>query len=370
MSVYYMREKMERIYQLDGLRFVMIFIIFMGHCFSHFLCNYSYGWMKTFFSTGFAVDYFFILSGFGIYLNNYNKQVDYTNINLIFSLKYAINKIRKIYPVYVFSMLLYAPFQFSRYFMIIFLISLTLLQSLAFNGSIFHGINGVSWFLSSLFVAYIFCPYFYKIGSSKKISFLLTIDLLAIWIISYITFAYTDVGFPVYKNVMFTLGQMAPFIPSCFDVLFGMLMARIYIKYKDTSFKNIYAYVVTAVCVCFQLFMGEAIKVLGYTVLSVPTIILCGCFILTISLNTENTIAKIFKTNTMLTLGKYTMYIFLLHYPALFVAEKIFEYYDIYYGDITGVIELLCVVVLTYLLIKVYLMMEAFIIIVKNKRLA
>ena len=65
---------MKRILSLDGFRFIMCCTIFIGHC--TWLNDYKYGYIHQIFfqNSSLALDYFFMLSGFGMYLNYNNTK--------------------------------------------------------------------------------------------------------------------------------------------------------------------------------------------------------------------------------------------------------------------------------------------------------
>ena len=62
------QSKRKRIPQLDSVRVIAILMIAVSHI--NFIGQYSYGWVwSTFFNNpNFGVDYFFILSGVGLYM--------------------------------------------------------------------------------------------------------------------------------------------------------------------------------------------------------------------------------------------------------------------------------------------------------------
>lgn len=75
------------IYPLQGLRALAMIVIFLFHA--------------SLFPNGiFPVTFFFILSGFVLYLN-YNSKIN--SSSLLESFKWGINKIKKMYPIHIIA---------------------------------------------------------------------------------------------------------------------------------------------------------------------------------------------------------------------------------------------------------------------------
>ena len=114
-----------------------------------------------------AVDYFFMLSGFGIYLSSKRPENSIKG-----GLKFAVDKVKKIYPAYILSLILGMVWvciitdglikTIAKLF-IFGLTDLTLFQSITGMTKFNHSINGVCWFLSTLFICYIACPWLLRV---------------------------------------------------------------------------------------------------------------------------------------------------------------------------------------------------------------
>ena len=164
---------MKKIQSLNAIRFIMIMFI----VFSHFDPLASTEETKFLFHAFLkhptpAVDYFFVLSGFGMMYSYINK-----GIVLKTSLKelcgFAVTHVRKIYKVYLVALLAGFPlniiywrltngsvdFQYMVMELAKFILCIPLLQSLSGSTFFSHAFNGVSWFLSCLFCVYIVSPF-------------------------------------------------------------------------------------------------------------------------------------------------------------------------------------------------------------------
>lgn len=170
-----------RIPALDGIRIVLIVLIMLSHC--EFLGATSQPFLSGFYNlilhnATLPVDFFFMLTGFGIM--NAALQNDSSIAPEMFYgaprfrvlyLSFAWKHIRKMYPVYLLGLLLSLPYSVHTMLPfhdgltfplaatgILFTGCLTLLQSLTGTMMLSHALNGVSWYLSSLFVILLFLP--------------------------------------------------------------------------------------------------------------------------------------------------------------------------------------------------------------------
>ena len=155
------------------MRFIMLICIVLCHFdFLSFI-----GWIWDIVSKpGPAVAYFFIISGFGLEYSR--KDPRYTTP----SLKFAIDKIKKLYPPYLFSIVLCIPV--TLYFAIslhgvpegiirtVIKVPLVpfLLQSMTGMAGFSHAFNGVCWFVSTLFILYIIYPLLHRWNSWIRIT--------------------------------------------------------------------------------------------------------------------------------------------------------------------------------------------------------
>ena len=90
---------MKRIEALESMRFVMIFTIFLSHLYFFKDCDGFVGQFYNIIMTNSfpGVCYFFILSGFGL---TYAASKNHEPI-LLTPIRYAIKRIKKIWPLYV-----------------------------------------------------------------------------------------------------------------------------------------------------------------------------------------------------------------------------------------------------------------------------
>ena len=178
------QDNRQHIDSLTGARFLAITLI----VFSHFEFLSQYGrfgeiYWRYFHNATIGVDYFFILSGFGMMLSSMHRDPNgLLPIGGISGLvNYGKRHIRKIYPVYVAFLLSGIPLYLLKgYFedrqplwklitacAIYFFFDMTLLQSCTGQSAFSHSLNGVCWFLSTLFCIYLISPVVMKVIKQK-----------------------------------------------------------------------------------------------------------------------------------------------------------------------------------------------------------
>ncbi|MBO6215195.1 MAG: hypothetical protein J6N76_06625, partial [Lachnospiraceae bacterium] len=101
------QTKPKRLYQLDGLRFPMICLIVLSHFDFLIPCSFGHFYGLYLINPVLAVDFFFMLSGFGLY---YSLQDADSLPVLRHNISFAISHIQKIYLPYMFSVIISIPF--------------------------------------------------------------------------------------------------------------------------------------------------------------------------------------------------------------------------------------------------------------------
>ena len=339
---------MKRVRQLDGLRFIFCCVIIFSHF--EFLEKSKY-FSSIFLSLKnptMAVDYFFMLSGFGIFLGNFvNKSVPTYN----FSVKYALQKIRKIFPIYLFSLMLgmvyvFAtlnhgnPFKRITGYLVLFIFDFSLLQSLVPNTNISHSINGVAWFLSCLYLSYMICPMFLKMAnrvrSKKQAMISVIVVVITILVASEIAIYLENSNV---SGIVNDLWYGHPFI-RCWYLFLGMLAGYLYCnKSKEINGNICTAVILVAIIYYFVRGMLQ----INYCFIRLIDVSLCFSVLFFISIS-DNWIAKALSKDRIVRLGNDSMYFYLLHYPLRIVTDVLFERYCILkIGEIGYILEIVII---------------------------
>ncbi|WP_289128334.1 acyltransferase, partial [uncultured Clostridium sp.] len=201
------------IYSLQGLRVLAMLAIFLFH--ASLLPNGI-----------FPVTFFFILSGFVLYLN-YSPKINSTSI--LESFKWGINKIKRMYPIHIIalgiSIIVKWDWIVSQHFgELIFkaIINITLMQGIVVIPEYSLTFNGASWYLSTLFICYLFIPFcIIKIRNINKNKLAIT----SIWFFELIICIILPKVSKWYIDILY----ISPFI-RIMDIIMGMLLAKIYLE--------------------------------------------------------------------------------------------------------------------------------------------
>lgn len=198
-------SKVKRLYSIDVFRIVCALMVFLFHSRIHI--NVNYGIFNNFVGTGhiFMVA-FFMLSGFSLFYvdsqrGKFNENSEYKNAG-----KFLKKRILNLYPLYIFLYVLYILEQFIKVHVlnqsieghigildniIAAPIELSMLQSVLIGSfSLLH--NGGTWFISCIFICYIFYPYIVEIVNSNSFKYNV---LLVVFLYCISSYAFL----PVYK---------------------------------------------------------------------------------------------------------------------------------------------------------------------------
>lgn len=360
-------NNITRIKQLDGMRFIMFLFVFINHFdFFNSTSEQSYIFSKFFTRGDLAVDFFFVLSGFGIYCA-YNSKISDASIKK--SIGFAISKIKKIYPAYIASLLFglvyqipnwinatehnFSPLVYILEYPLTFLFSLTLTQSLTGMTAFTHAINSSCWFLSSLFISYMFCPLFIKIVNSikkkKELIVSALITFLLIMLLSYIGLLLD--GKLLYGKID-ELFYCHPFI-RCLYLLIGMYISKIVISKNKSNYRSfVCEYVSLIIVVLYIVFRGLIIHNALLQRLTDLLIVIILFFFLT---NSDNFITRFLSSDKLVKLGNDSMYYFLFHYPSIRICDILFKIINVKINNnILIVIKILIIIGLTILITIVY----------------
>lgn len=347
--------KPGRIKTLEFLRFIMLIVIVISHL--EFLEGYAYGEIyKTFFhNPTMAVDYFFMLSGFGLMHSNQGK-VTVKDISVKNSVTFAISKIKKIYGLYVFSLVISIPYGYFSWHSFrltelpgIFLSDLTLLQSAFGLTSYSHSLNGVCWFLSTLFILYLFAPILLvaveKICKSLRLSVILLVVVFSlniavygvmVCIENYTVFDDLSYGSPYYRIFIFIM---------------GMIIEKLVLFHNDYPPNNTSGYeVIISLLCCFWFFFCNSFhnKYNADLLVEAIDVVLCSLLVFIFAIN-NGKLSRIMEKSNLILLSSLTMYLFLLHYPVRSTIFSIFSDFNIYFGECTGIVMAIISVILSFL---------------------
>ncbi len=156
----------KRIDSLQALRAMAFLGIFLTHA------QFIFDW------AGLGVSIFFVMSSFLLEKKHIDISLD---CSLKENLKFSIIKIKKLFPLYLITMIPFVVFSiftmiskgitFSRviFLLLKILLNITLLQTWFPYDAVNRSLNGVAWFLSAMLFLYFIYPLLRKITQNMKL---------------------------------------------------------------------------------------------------------------------------------------------------------------------------------------------------------
>lgn len=354
-------ENKKRINALTGARFTAIMIIVCAHF--EFLEQYAFGniYFTYFHNPTMGVDFFFMLSGFGMMLSSINRNPSgEERINGIKDLfTFGKNHVRKIYPLYVTTLLIGIPYyvlvsviEYGKpfftaviYSIIKFAACLTLLQSATGMMSFSHGLNGVCWFLSTLFCIYLISPIVMKFLKRKICN--LKLAFVALFIAILVSYTLVKLFDVIDANTIFDDLQYGSPYRRIFYVICGMIIAQIYNINKQNRGSVIFEYLsIGASMIWF--FSRNSISIKIGSLAYIVDMVLCASVLYALSLE-KGKISKIFASKPMVYLGNISIYIYITHYLIRMYIDFIVSQLRLM-SVVTAIIEIIVILCLTFLI--------------------
>jgi peptidoglycan/LPS O-acetylase OafA/YrhL len=309
----------------------------------------------------FGVSAFFVLSGFLMYYQYSDKTLD---VSLGLNLKFSVERISKIYLLYVIMTVVSIPFEILRssgngtatlfwYYQKIFF-NLTLLQAWHPSFYIYGSFNGVAWFLSACLFLYFCYPYLQKKVKSIKSTRGLYMGLAISWLLQVLFVMTTrNLILDTYPDSNYFLAYTFP-LTRLGDFSFGIFLSAIYQRRKirllsekndkiehNLPSENIIFTLLEILCivfvVCFFLayrsaFFISRLNWFRYAAMWVP---LCGLIIVLFVIN-KGIFTMILNNWFLVWLGNVSSYTYLIHSIIIIyvrmAAEYILRYFSMTYS--------------------------------------
>ncbi len=254
-----------------------------------------------------GVNVFFILSGFILFYNYFSKKVNFV--------EFILKRISKIYPVYIFGLILsgivYFIFNLKiEYPLEVLIMNVMMIQSyLPSFSMLWYG--GGSWSISTEFFFYLCFPIILSIiiKLSEK-AILLSIGIAYVLsILPGILHNLTFISLPF--SYTFPLFRIPEFI--C-----GMLSAALVFKYGIKS-NTVFSILIIVVCAAYFHYIGQDLK--GYTIQNV--IVLPLMVVLLISVTTQEKHILSFLGNRFFEyLGKISYSFYIIQLPIMLILDS------------------------------------------------
>lgn len=299
---------MKQMNSLQGMRFVAFAAIFLLHCFSG---KFSY-------AAAWAVSFFFMLSGY-LYGMKYNENsMDDSGKGI---LNFTKNRIKKFYSLHALTTVAVLPLcgisviiatqnwtelwnlMKNTFF------SLTLLQS--WIPSYYHGLNGVSWFLSTIMFLYFVTPWFVKAGQAvwkkgKMLGIAISILLLITVQYTYSTIAGSLSAEYEFWLYTFPIARMAEY---CVGIFLGIWNGHVEEEARNIPWSDLWMTLVCFVVAGFCFFVPNWSVILWRSVIWMAP----NVFILILMTGEGSIWQRILGSKIMVWLGNHSFALFLIH---------------------------------------------------------
>ena len=292
-----------------------------------------------------------MLSGFGIYLSSKRPESSIKG-----GLEFAVDKVKKIYPAYILSLILGMVWvclitnglikTIAKLF-IFGIIDLSLFQSITGMMMFSHSLNGVCWFLSTLFICYIACPWLLcivdKIRNKNQ-------ALIMICGFVVITLALSSGALLIESNLSIfnDLWYGHPLI-RCWYLAIGMCIGYLY-KESKAQMSSGQELLIAAIATAY--FFGRNSIPFDKGLLRFLDILICTFFLYVFACGSGK-LSEGLSTKLMVNFGKISMYLFLFHYPVRMLIRTLFKNNG-WNSEMALLIQVALIIIITCLITYLY----------------
>ena len=332
---------MNKINTLTSLRFFMIITIFLYH-FEFIGVGTRNFYDLHFHNAGMGVDYFFILSGFGLTYSSIRRCEEASNdvYSIVEAYKFAQNKIKKIWKWYIVSLIIMIipsfilsdidPI-FNRVMvkMTQFVVSLTLLQSGTGISKFSHAINPVCWFLSCIFIIYMIYPRIRKINDCIILK--REVNIVFLLIVDYIVYYMFHLLFSIFEStqgIWDDISYGSPYI-RIFQFIAGVLLCDFIHGNKNLlphnrKITSIIEMIVLSVFILWLFYRNAIFYGEHESEKCLMDFLIASIIVLVFSYE-QGFISDYLNKGLFVCLGNVSMYIFLFHFPVIRIMEIVLK---------------------------------------------
>ena len=302
---------------LTSLRFFFAFFVFVSHC--RFLQHEAF--YNQYLAEGHVgVSFFFMLSGF-ILSKTYKDKFLNNNISLK---KFYILRFARIYPLYLFTLLLTIPdkIELTKTGILQLIMNICMLQSYIPFSNWYFSFNLPSWSLSDEMLFYLIFPFFVVLSNRKLLisffSLLGTFALLFVLIKSDALIGITHINTAAAKiyesatyNSLHWIYYINPIVRTL-DFIFGIVLFNIFSKKQLGSYKYMDVIAVSLFSIFFS-FHLSIMKELTYSIYYwIPVALMIYSFSL------ENgPVSKLLSNKVLIYLGEISFGFYLFHWISI-----------------------------------------------------
>ena len=283
-------------------------------------------------------EFLFVVSGF-LVVYNYKKKYD----NLFKeTLYYSSKKLIKIWPLHIvalFVILFVERATFSASKIPTLILNALLLQSWSNKGHVIMSFNGISWFLSALFLCYLLTPILVKLCKNYKLSAILLIFVM-------IGRLLLDKYLPNIPLVSKVINLHTSCLVRLTEFFMGMLLCPIVLKLKDKICTNGKKWSIIFSCLEIATLVGVGFAI-RFISQSRAFFVILMCMLVFVFAFDKGLVSKLFSFQPIKFLSNIQFEFFILHYVTLVVGEaiwfKVLKLTNVYLSSILILIGLIII---------------------------
>ena len=316
--------KADRINALTGLRAVAMLTVFCCHL--RYLAETPFRKVYSLIDNGrFGVNFFLVLSGFVLALG-YSDTLSKNSI--IRDLHFVKNRISKKYIPYLITMILAIPWYIfnavpgegslnADLLIIRLIINICMVQSVIPFEKYSTSINDVSWFISTIFIIYLFTPGILRINNkTAKHYTLLKLVLLIFAGLFFHCCLYTVIGqieFVLFANYGLSILYRSPLI-RVFPFLIGIAAYNIYCLLGSLRVKNGSFFEILGMPMFLLWWIGADQLGLPTVVTESVDMLVSMVVVLIFAFSRKGIVSGLLSKEKMLSLGSISLEFYLIHY--------------------------------------------------------
>ena len=352
--------KLTRIDSLTCWRFVMMLMIVTCHL-EYLKSSDTDFYMQHLHNPNMAVDFFFVMSGFGLTWNSYRKGY-LPSMNLAKAIRFGYSKVKKIYYLYfIVIMHGFIWMEYGRQFTTGYTIekiigdlgklaiSLPMLQSITGMKVLSEVFCGLCWFISTLLFLYIAYPYLQKLNNkycnTVSQSYKCFIAVLGLAFFSHILFTKIATSTPFDD-----LNYGSPFF-RIWHFIAGILLCNIIVKSKNGGGGKIECFCIIAVFLWYFFRNDDLLIDLNISIKVLVDLVM-ACAIVFVFAPQSGCVSKWMSTNkSFVLLGNVSMYIYLIHGFGWIISIVFKDYFinEVVYKVITTFSIMLVIIIGTFI---------------------
>jgi len=305
----------NKLFALESLRGIAALLVALFHYPSSSFLYFDKGF--------YAVNFFFILSGFVISYNYENKIKDFKDI-----INFQIKRFLRLYPIHLFVLLIILAIQTLKFFVIEFSIlpfgseafgerytfgdfvsNLFLLHSI-FNFSYWLSWNPASWSISTEFYTYlVFILTFFLFQKYKFLIIFIFIILASPFFIENYSYFSLPHKFPYINGVFFQ---------CLFNFGNGCICYYLFLKIKK-EFKDIFVLLFLIFCACIYYFSSVFFLKYNFIIFSLIVLIFS-------KLNSSSLTYRMFNMKPLVFLGTISYSLYMIHEQVIYILIQILRF--------------------------------------------